>query len=93
MAPESRSGDVKQDDRPVTFETALSRLENIVDRLERGEITLDESIDAFREGSHLVRFCLDRLTAAEEQVQKLVGGESGPTLLPMEPDTGDRGNE
>jgi exodeoxyribonuclease VII small subunit len=60
-----------------SFETALSRLEEIVHRLERGEISLDESLTAFREGSDLVKFCLERLTAAEKAVQELVVGDNG----------------
>jgi exodeoxyribonuclease VII small subunit len=74
-----RGGDREKEplDAAPSFETALSRLEEIVHRLERGEITLDESLTAFREGSDLVRFCLERLTAAEKAVQELVVGENG----------------
>jgi exodeoxyribonuclease VII small subunit len=75
-----------------SFETALSRLEEIVHRLERGEISLDESLTAFREGSDLVKFCLDRLTAAEKAVQELVVGENGGLSVrprPSDESTGD----
>jgi exodeoxyribonuclease VII small subunit len=65
-----------EESRP-SFENALARLEEIVHRLERGEITLDESLTAFREGSQLVRFCLERLTAAEKAVQELIVGDNG----------------
>jgi exodeoxyribonuclease VII small subunit len=66
-----------------TFEAALARLEEIVGRLEEGEITLDESLEAFKEGSALVRQCLDRLAAAETAVRELVAGEDGaPQLRP-----------
>jgi exodeoxyribonuclease VII small subunit len=83
---------MKSDAETPTFEAALSRLEDIVSRLERGEITLDESLSAFQEGSRLVRFCLERLSAAEAQVQKLMGGENGPVLKPADLDSGDGGD-
>lgn len=69
----------------VTFETALERLESIVTRLERGEITLDASLAAFREGSALVRHCLARLEAAEAAVQQLVDGGGEDLLKPFDP--------
>lgn len=70
----------------VTFETALGRLESIVTRLERGEITLDESLSAYKEGSALVRHCLSRLEAAEAAVQQLVDGGAGEDIVkPFEP--------
>lgn len=62
---------------PADFEAALGRLEEIVTRLERGDITLDESLSAFQEGSGLVRYCLDRLNQAETTVQELMKGEAG----------------
>jgi exodeoxyribonuclease VII small subunit len=82
--------EMKLESDAPTFEAALARLEVIVSRLERGEITLDESLLAFQEGSDLVRFCLNRLTAAEAQVQRLVSGENGPavTPLPLDPEEG-----
>lgn len=65
------------------FEMALARLEEIVSRLERGDLTLDESLEAFKEGSELARVCLDRLSAVETAVQELVAGEDGaPQLRP-----------
>jgi exodeoxyribonuclease VII small subunit len=71
---------------PASFEVALTRLEEIVNRLERGDITLDESLAAFQEGSGLVRYCLDRLSAAEATVQELMAGPGGaPELKPARP--------
>lgn len=68
----------------VSFETALARLEEIVTRLERGEITLDDSLSAFKEGSGLVRLCLTRLEAAEVAVQQLAEGSAGDSLKPFD---------
>ena len=54
-----------------TFESALKKLENIVNRMESGEISLDESIKALEEGNELVKFCLNKLDDAEKKVKKL----------------------
>lgn len=54
-----------------TFESALSRLEEIVSQLESGEISLEDSIKALEEGSGLVKFCLNKLDDAEKKVEKL----------------------
>jgi exodeoxyribonuclease VII small subunit len=53
MGNPAESGRGASPEATPSFETALSRLEEIVHRLERGEITLDESLSAFREGSDL----------------------------------------
>jgi exodeoxyribonuclease VII small subunit len=79
--PAGPNRDEAPGDAAPTFEAALHRLEDIVQRLERGEITLDESLSAFREGSELVRFCLERLNAAEKAVQLLMVGENGSLVL------------
>ncbi len=55
----------------LTFEEALEKLESIVEKLESGEITLDDSIAAFEEGQKLVEFCLKQLQTAEQKVKKL----------------------
>jgi exodeoxyribonuclease VII small subunit len=68
-------------EQKLTFEQALEKLESIVERLESGEISLDESIEAFEEGQKLVRFCLEKLQTAEKKVKKLSkDGEGNFTL-------------
>ncbi len=61
----------------VTFEEALQKLEAIVEKLESGEITLNDSIAAFEEGQKLVEFCLQQLQEAEEKVKKLSKDANG----------------
>ncbi len=63
--------------KKMTFEEALSRLEEIVSQLESGEITLDKSIAAFEEGQKLVKFCLEKLNEAETKVKKLTRDTEG----------------
>ena len=54
-----------------TFEKALTRLEEIVQNLEEGELTLSESLKVFEEGMALSRFCSDELESAEKKVTML----------------------
>ncbi|GAB2190957.1 exodeoxyribonuclease VII small subunit [Sessilibacter sp. MAH2] len=62
------------------FESALSELENIIEQLESGDLSLDESLKAFESGIRLTRDCQQRLTEAEQKVQKLVA-EQGQLKL------------
>jgi exodeoxyribonuclease VII small subunit len=52
-----------------TFEKALARLEVIVERLDDGNLGLDESIVLFKEGTQLAKLCRDKLAHAEVQVK------------------------
>ena len=56
----------------LPFETALGRLEVVVDRLERGELSLEASLAAFEEGVKLSRRCASQLDAAEQRIEILV---------------------
>ncbi len=65
------------------FEEALNRLEEIVSKLEDGDITLDESIKVFKEGVELAKFCKEKLNSAEKQLKKLVKDEDGNFQLEL----------
>jgi exodeoxyribonuclease VII small subunit len=56
----------------LTFEGALERLEGIVDRLESGELSLEDALAAFEEGVALSRRCAGELDAAERRIEVLV---------------------
>ena len=58
------------------FEDAMKRLEEIVQKLEDGELPLEESLKVFEEGIELVRACSSKLEEAEKKVTLLV--EEGP---------------
>ncbi len=61
----------------VSFETALGRLETLVDRLEQGDLELEESLSVFEQGVGLSKQCAGKLEAAERRIELLVreGGE------------------
>lgn len=55
----------------LTFEKAMSRLEEIVEELEGGKCTLDRSLKLFEEGTKLTAFCSEQLKTAEQKIVKL----------------------
>ena len=57
----------------MDFEKKLGRLEEIVQKMERGDLALEDSLKLFEEGVTLSRECQTRLNEAEAQVKKLVG--------------------
>jgi len=61
----------------LSFEDALKKLEEIVQRLERGELTLEESLTCYEEGIRLSRFCHGKLEEAERKIEVLVKDARG----------------
>jgi exodeoxyribonuclease VII small subunit len=62
-----------------TFEQAEKELEQIVDRLERGEAGLEETIALWERGEALYRFCRERLDAAHGRIEELAKQQSEPS--------------
>ncbi|WP_407413070.1 exodeoxyribonuclease VII small subunit [Methanobrevibacter sp.] len=56
----------------LTFEESLEKLEDIVDKLESGDVPLDDAIEEFDNAMKLVKICNDKLTTAEESIAKIV---------------------
>ena len=61
----------------MTFEQALSALEEIVQQLERGDVPLDQSIDLYERGEKLRAACQERLDTAQARIEKIVAGADG----------------
>ena len=61
----------------MSFEDALAELETIVEKLERGDVALDESIAMYERGAKLKAHCDARLKAAELKVEQIVQGKDG----------------
>ena len=57
------------------FEDALEKLEDIVKKMEAGDLPLDEALKSFEEGIKLIRFCQAKLDEAERRVEMLLGKE------------------
>jgi exodeoxyribonuclease VII small subunit len=61
----------------LSFEDALRALEDVVRRLESGEVALDQSISLYERGEALRRHCQARLDAAQARIEKIVAGPDG----------------
>lgn len=71
--------------KKLTFEQQLTRLEEIVAALEKGDAQLADSLKLFEEGTKLIASCSEQLDRAEQQVVKLMKGPDGaPVELPFE---------
>jgi len=62
----------------LSFELALKELEQIVSRLEQGEVDLEDSIALYERGQALKAHCEKKLKAAEGRLEKIVLGAKGP---------------
>jgi exodeoxyribonuclease VII small subunit len=56
----------------LSFEESLEKLEEIVNKLENGDVPLDDAIEEFNNAMQLVKVCNDKLNAAEESIAKIV---------------------
>jgi len=74
-----------------TFEAALSRLEEITDELENGDLSLENSLKKFDEGIKLAGFCSEQLSAARAKVEMLL--ENNGKLEKVEFEGQDSGNQ
>ncbi|MFH1824253.1 MAG: exodeoxyribonuclease VII small subunit [Candidatus Firestonebacteria bacterium] len=61
----------------MKFETGLKRLEEIVEKLESGDIGLDESLKLYEEGVKLLKFCTVKLDEVEKKIEMLVKDKDG----------------
>jgi exodeoxyribonuclease VII small subunit len=67
----------KKEPKKQTFEDSLQRLEEVLDSLEHGSLSLEEAVKAFEEGVGLVRFCHGKLDEVERRVELLLKDEAG----------------
>jgi exodeoxyribonuclease VII small subunit len=63
--------------KDLTFEKALTDLEHIVEKLEKGGLSLNESLSLFEKGVNLARFLRDELEKAEKKIEILLKNEKG----------------
>jgi exodeoxyribonuclease VII small subunit len=68
------------DETEIKFEEALTKLEAVVNRLESGDLPLEESLRLFEEGVHLTKICTNRLEEAERRITILLKNERGEII-------------
>ena len=71
----------KKTKEDLGFEQSLERLEIIVEKLESGELALDESLKLFKEGVELSKYCSSKLSTVQQEVKKVVVNNKGAFTL------------
>lgn len=71
----------RKDSNHKPFESALTELEQVVDRLESGELSLEEALEAFEKGVGLVKYCNQKLNEVEKKVEILIKDKEGKLQL------------
>lgn len=80
-------------DESFDFEQSLAELEAIVNRMEQGEQSLQDSMRDFERGMKLAEACRRRLATAQQRVEKLVKKHEGYELQPLQPDEPDAADD
>jgi len=62
----------KKKTEEIPFEDYLRKLERIVQQLEEGELTLDESVKLYEEGMSISKLCLDKLNKTKQKIEQLI---------------------
>ncbi len=70
-----------------TFEKNLKQLEEVVAKLEQGDLPLDEALKLFQEGMRLSKLCSEKLSTVEQEIKKLVAEGEKFKLETFEHDT------
>ncbi|SFC13806.1 Exodeoxyribonuclease VII small subunit [Alkalibacterium subtropicum] len=68
-------------DKEKTFDEAMKELETIVQKLEQGDVPLEEALDQFQEGIKLSRYCKGIVEDAEKTVTKMVNENGNEEIL------------
>lgn len=78
-------------EKDIKFEKAMARLEEIAEALEKGELSLEDSLKTFEEGIRLSQVCMSKLDEAEKRVEILMKDKGKTLLKPFLPEAA--GNE
>ncbi|MFA5688656.1 MAG: exodeoxyribonuclease VII small subunit [Kiritimatiellales bacterium] len=73
-------------DKTIDFEKSLRRLETIIDEMESGDLSLEQMIKHFEEGSTLVTLCSAKLNEVEKRIEKLVKKDNELSTEPFTPE-------
>ncbi len=66
------------DNLPSSYEQAVVELEQLVQQLESGQMSLDDTLKSYQRGAALLRYCREKLDSVEQQIQILDGTELKP---------------
>jgi exodeoxyribonuclease VII small subunit len=80
---------VSRNSKPADFEQALAELESLVERLEKGDLPLEEALRTFERGVALTRHCQASLTAAQQKVEILLKRSGQSDVSPFEEESAD----
>ena len=72
---------MEKDPSNKNFESALAELESVVEQLESGDLSLEDSLAVFEKGVGLVKYCNQKLTEVEEKVELLLKDNKGRLQL------------
>ena len=79
---EKNSQEIPADIAKMSFEEALQELEQIVEKLDSGQVDLDQSIDIYTRGSLLKQHCEGKLRSAQERVDKIMAKNGNLSVEP-----------
>jgi exodeoxyribonuclease VII small subunit len=71
----------KQRETELSFESAMDRLEKIVERMESGKLPLEDLIVRYEEGMNLVKICQERLANAEQKIEIIARNSAGKAIV------------
>ena len=73
--------EIAEEIQQLSFEQVLGELESMVDRLETGDVALEESIEIYQRGAQLRAYCDAKLKSAQARIGKITGDGSGTVPL------------
>jgi exodeoxyribonuclease VII small subunit len=77
---------MKKMDETLSFEEAMEQLEVIVQRLEKGDVPLEEALTIYKKGMELSKLCHDKLKTVEEQLTSIITDNGEEELIIKEED-------
>ncbi len=80
---------MSEEKEPQTFEGAMEQLEGVVDKLEEGDVPLEEAIQMFQQGMALSKYCHERLQKVEKQMDQILNEDGETEHLDIEEETGE----
>ncbi|HEY4831937.1 MAG TPA: exodeoxyribonuclease VII small subunit [Waddliaceae bacterium] len=77
----SKNSHSEQELKEISFEKAFSRLEEILEKMNSGAVSLDESLKLYEEADLLINLCTKRLNEAERKIETLIKKRNGELML------------